>query len=301
MNFSITAEVIMQTMRDHVLTGHKDRAIDFLKNTLVGIDDQSIYLLITGKSTLINHGNSFSLVEHNDLDYQQTYLRIEEKKRNDEYYQREITRETLKTLYAKEYLQFIQYYINADKFISFPKSLVDLIISDDVLSNEIINKITEKTQLAPIEQLDLLLNPLESDRTLCETLLSEIRHFGYPFDEIELAAENPAFGRMKGVVKTLDDAKTLKDTDILIYNVNNISECVKHFSTAEKAGAVICFVEDRKMLGHVRLFFKSFDDRDQIPLLIIRRRKEEQYLKLVGKTITLDFKKGYIFVPDLYQ
>lgn len=301
MNFTITPDVIINTMKDHVLSGHKDRAISFLKDTLVGIDEQSINKLIFGKATLIVENNLFSMIDCEDLEYQKTHNRIEEKILNDKYYQREIQREKLKDLYLKEHLKFIQYYINEDHFLSFPKLLVDSILSEKTSSNKVIGKITETIQLSPLEQLDLFLNPLESNTNLCETLLYDIKTFGYPFDEIELAAENPAFGRIKGVVKTLDDAKTLKDTDILIYNVNSISECVKHFSTAEKAGAVICFVEDRKLLGHVRLFFKSFDDRDQIPLLIIRRRKEEQYLKLVGKTITLDFKKGYIFVPDLYQ
>lgn len=152
----------------------------------------------------------------------------------------------MKTKYQKDHIEFVSYQTE-DRLVYFPQELMDSIITSNTLPVLYEN-------LTPIEQLDLLINSSSSDLKLVENLIRDVKVFGYQFFNFKLFRENSSFGRLTGKVKTIEDKKSLKDTDILFLDIDDRDSLVKYFSLFEKVGAVIGYSSMTTLLAHHDIF-----------------------------------------------
>lgn len=277
-NFQITAIVIQNIVREKMLQGYFEEAKKTLSECLFGINDRQVELILEGDAALIDTDEGIDIIAHKDNKYKEYLEKVREKNISPEEV-RKTKSEILKKQYQKNHNEFI-YHTMEEERVYFPKVLMDKII------NESTKELTE--------ELDLLINPYFSNLEKTNTLISNIKSFGYELMSIKLFRENNIFGRLTGKIKTLKDKNNLKDTDILFLDLEDRESIVKYFSLFEKVGAVIGYVTMSSLLAHHDIFQKSKEDYMQIPLLLITKSEGNLFRKLENDLITLDFKKGKI-------
>ncbi len=281
-NFSINADVIQTIAREKMLSGFFDDAHNFLSECLFGINEEQIYSIIEGDAKLIDVMGGIDIVEEVDLAYKTILKQKRELLSLSGVEQRKQEHSNLKTIFKKNHFEFVS-HLTDENLIYFPKKLMDAAITTDaspILYGE----------LSPIEQLDLLINPNQSDLQSVEMLVRDIKVFGYQFLNLKLFRENNSFGRLTGKVKTIEDKKNLKDTDILFLDIDDRDSLVKYFSIFEKVGAVIGYSSMTTLLAHHDIFRQSKENYEQIPLILINKSDRQRILNIVGETISLDFK-----------
>lgn len=280
--FSISADVVQNVAREKMLSGFFEDARVFLSECLFGISEEQIDLIIEGDAKLIDVPNGMDIVDEEDVEYKTILKQKRESLSLSETEQRKQQHNILKTKYQKDHIEFVSYQTE-DRLVYFPQELMDSIITSNTLPVLYEN-------LTPIEQLDLLINSSSSDLTFVENLIRDVKVFGYQFFNFKLFRENSSFGRLTGKVKTIEDKKNLKDTDILFLDIDDRDSLVKYFSLFEKVGAVIGYSSMTTLLAHHDIFRQSKENYEQVPLVLIHKNERQRFLNLVGKTITLNFK-----------
>lgn len=283
-SFSINADVIQNVAREKMLSGFFDEAYNFLSECLFSINEKQIYSIIEGDAKLIDTPDGIDIIEEESLEYKITLKQKRDSLLFSETEQRKHKHAALKAMYKKLHFEFIPHLMD-EQIIHFPKELMDSVIESE--ASPVIYE-----DLTAIEQLDLLVNPLASDLKRIETLSCDVKVFGYQFLNFKLFKENNSFGRLTGKVKTIEDKKSLKDTDILFLDLDDRDSIVKYFSLFEKVGAVIGYSSMTNLLAHHDIFHKSKENYEQLPLILIHKSNRKMIMDIVGETITLNFKLG---------
>lgn len=277
-HFQAKANPIQNMVREKMLQGYFGEAESTLLDCLRGINKHQVGLVLNGDAALVDVDGGIDILEQEDLEYKKILSEVRDRLAEPENV-RKLDSEGLRKAYQKNHEEFCYHYME-DGRVSFPKNLMDLIISEGLAED--------------IEKLDMLINPYESDDEKTGLLISEIKAFGYQIGDIRLFKENPTFGRLTGKVKTLEDRASLRDTDILFMDLEDREGIIKYFSLFEKVGAVIGYASMTSLLAHHDIFHKSKESYMQIPLLLINRSDGKTFQDYRGETLTLDFKRGRI-------
>ncbi len=277
-HFQTRANPIQNMVREKMLQGYFDEAEKTLSECLVGINNKQVSLVLNGEAALIDVEDGIDIIEKEDVEYKKILSEVRYRLAVPEN-ARKLESECLRKACQKNHEEFCYHYLE-DGRVSFPKNLMDLIVSEGLAED--------------IEKLDLLINPYESGEEKTALLISEIKAFGYQVGGIRLFRENSTFGRLTGKVKTLEDRASLSDTDILFMDLEDRESLIKYFSLFEKVGAVIGYASMTSLLAHHDIFHKSKESYMQIPLLLIGRDNGKTFQDYRGETLTLDFKRGRI-------